>query len=295
MRYFLLGFFLLIFQINTAQEFNTTVTVDAAQTGQTQLTIFKTLQTEIQDFMNNTSWTRMKIKPEDRINCNMFITVTKFDSNDFSATIQIQSTRPVFGSTFSTPVFTFKDNQFNFRYTEYEPLRYSRNTFTSALISNLSFYAYTMLGYDADTFELNGGEDYHQEAKQIVDMTQQNASGGWTVNDGNQSKFRLNADLISSNFGTFREAIYNYHRLGLDLMHTDAEQAKKNIANVIMMIKEVNTSRPNNAPVRTFFDTKALEIEQIFSGGPQISIVEVVQTLKTMAPVYNKNWNNIKY
>lgn len=277
----------------SAQELNCTVTVNAEQTGKTQLSVFKTLETSVKEFMNQ-SWTGLDLEDEERIQCNIFITIKDYNSDSFKATLQVQSSRPIYGSTYTTPVLNFKDNDFNFNYTEYQPLRYNQNTFNSNLISNLSFYAFTILGLDADTYALEGGEDYHQEAKQIVNISAQQGGGGWKANDGNQSKYKLNADIISSNFSKFREALYVYHRQGLDVMHQDVKAGKESIVNSIQLLRDVNNNRPNSAPTRAFFDAKSSEIQSIFSGGPSVALTEVVENLKRIAPIYNKNWNQIK-
>ncbi|MDQ7916422.1 DUF4835 family protein [Mesonia sp. MT50] len=278
----------------SAQELNCTVTVNAEQTGKTQLSVFKTLETSVKEFMNQ-SWTELDLEDDERIQCNIFITIKDYNSDSFKATLQVQSSRPIYGSTYTTPVLNFKDNDFNFNYTEYQPLRYSKNTYNSNLVSNLSFYAFTILGLDADTYALEGGEDYLQEAKQIVNISAQQGGGGWKANDGNQSKYKLNADLLSSNFSKFREAMYMYHRQGLDVMHQDLEAGKESIVNSIQLLRDVNNSRPNSAPMRAFFDAKSSEIQSVFSGGPSVSLTEVVENLKRIAPLYNKNWNKIKF
>ncbi|MGO3156490.1 MAG: DUF4835 family protein, partial [Mesonia sp.] len=273
---------------------NCTVTVNAEQTGKTQLSVFKTLETSVKEFMNQ-SWTELDLEDDERIQCNIFITIKDYNSDSFKATLQVQSSRPIYGSTYTTPVLNFKDNDFNFNYTEYQPLRYSKNTYNSNLVSNLSFYAFTILGLDADTYALEGGEDYLQEAKQIVNISAQQGGGGWKANDGNQSKYKLNADLLSSNFSKFREAMYMYHRQGLDVMHQDLEAGKESIVNSIQLLRDVNNSRPNSAPMRAFFDAKSSEIQSVFSGGPSVALTEVVENLKRIAPLYNKNWNKIKF
>lgn len=277
----------------SAQELNCTVTVNAEQTGKTQLSVFKTLETSVKEFMNQ-SWTELDLEDDERIQCNIFITIKDYNSDSFKATLQVQSSRPIYGSTYTTPVLNYKDNDFNFNYTEYQPLRYSQNTYNSNLVSNLSFYVFTILGLDADTYALEGGEDYHQEAKQIVNISAQQGGGGWKANDGNQSKYMLNSDIISSNFSKFREALYIYHRQGLDVMHQDLETGKESIVNSIQLLRDVNNSRPNSAPMRAFFDAKSLEIQSVLSGGPSVALTEVVENLKRIAPLYNKNWNKIK-
>lgn len=278
-----------------AQEINCQIVVEAQQTGNTKLSIFKTLETSLQEFINNATWTDLDLEEHEKINCNIFINVTDYDSNNFTATIQVQSSRPIFGSSTSTPVFNFKDNQFNFNYTEFQPLDYNPNTYSSNLVSGISFYVYTILGLDADTFSLEGGQKYHEEARQIVSTAQQSNKKGWRASDGNNTRFRINSDLLSNNFVKYREALYMYHREGLDVFHDDQEAAKKKIVESIQLLREVNNARPNSILLRTFFDSKANEIQQIFSGGPTVSIKEVVNNLNSIAPLHSKQWAEISY
>ncbi|MAN29286.1 MULTISPECIES: type IX secretion system protein PorD [Mesonia] len=288
------SFLLLFISIATfAQEFNATVTVNAEQTGRTKLSVFKTLEGAVQDLINQNNWTDKDLESYEKIDCNFFINVSQYSSDSFTATIQVQASRPVYGSTTSTPIFNFKDNQFNFRYTEFQPLDYNPNTYSSNLVSTISFYLYTILGIDGDTFAPMGGENYHQEAKLIVN-TAQGRSEGWQPNDGNQSRFRLNADFLSNNFSKYREALYIYHREGLDVMYEDVKAGKQKIVEAIQMLREVNNSRPNSILMRSFFDAKNNEITRIFSGGPKVDLTEVLNDLKRIAPLYNKKWNTIK-
>lgn len=291
------GFFLvcLLSMTASAQQLNCEVVINAELTGGQNISVFKTLENALREFVNQTDWTGEDLRPHERINCSMFINITGFDSNSFTGTLQVQSSRPVFGSTHISPVFNFKDDTFNFDYTEYENLEFSPNSYTSNLVSIISFYVYTILGLDADTFELLGGSRHHELANQISSIAQQGNYSGWRVSDGNNSRFRLNSDLLSNAFVNYREALYNYHREGLDLMHSAPELGKRGVAGAILKLGELNSERPNSLLIRTFFDAKAREVEQVFSGGPAIPIREVVEDLNRMAPTFSDHWANIRY
>ncbi len=277
-----------------AQELNCEVVVNADQTGQSNLPVFRTLQRSITEFINQTNWTTQDFSTGERINCSLFINITSFDNESFSGTIQVQSSRPVFGSTHVTPVFNFNDEQFTFNYREFEPLNYSQNAYSSNLVSVLSFYVYTILGLDADTFQMNGGTRYFEEANRVVTTAQQGNQPGWRGGDGNRSRFRLNADLLSNVFTDYRTALYQYHRQGLDLMHKDPAAGKQGIAKAVEGLTTLNQTRPNSLPIRIFFDAKAQEIEQIFTGGPTVPVRNLVDALNRMAPIYAENWRRIQ-
>ncbi|MCY2687730.1 type IX secretion system protein PorD [Salinimicrobium sp. TH3] len=278
-----------------AQELNCQVVVNSEKTGQANASVFKTLQNTISEFINQTRWTDREFLPQERINCSMFININSYDGNSFSGSIQVQSSRPVFGSTMVSPVFNFNDDDFAFEYTEYEPLEFSPSQFDSNLVSIIGFYVYTILGLDADTFSEQGGTPYFETANQIVGTAQQSSYSGWKGTDGNRSRYQLNANLLSNTYSGYRNAMYNYHRNGLDVMHMSPEEGKEAIAAALIDLERMNSRRPNSLLLRTFFDAKADEVEQIFSGGPQVNIREVVDALNNMAPTFSEKWGNIRY
>ena len=282
-------------QVCVAQQLNCEVIVNAEQTGQANLSVFKTLERALNEFINQTTWTERKFQPHERINCSMFITITSFEGESFNGTIQVQSSRPVYGTSMITPVFNFNDEQFGFSYREYQPLNYSQNTYNSNLISVISFYVYTILGMDADTFSPEGGSTYFEEANRIVTNAQQGNAVGWKGSDGQRSRFRLNADLLANTYAEYRTALYEYHRLGLDVMHEDILTGKAVIAETLNKLEVMNNRRNNSLLLRTFFDSKADEISSLYSAGPTYdATAELVETLNNIAPRYARNWRNIR-
>lgn len=286
---------LLFFSIKSyTQELNATVTIDAEQTGQPNNQVFRTLSQQLTDFLNNTRWTAREYKNQEKIDCNFTLILTTFQSTSFAGTLQIQASRPVYGSTYDSPIYNYNDRQFSFEYTEFQPLVFNVNNFDSNLVSVLAYHVYTILGLDASTFELNGGDSYFRVAKQIVNTAASSNFQGWKANDGAQSRFRYIDAIISNVYAEFHEAMYSYHRFGLDKMHTNAKEAKTNVANAIMTLKKINDRRPNSYLLRTFFDAKSDEIEKIYSGGPTVDLNDLVDTLNRIAPTRRTNWENIK-
>ena len=294
-RLILLVSILLTSVFGISQELNCNVTINAEQTGQPNLQVFRTLETQLLEFINTTHWTTKDYKNQERIDCNMSIIITEFESNVFKASIQIQASRPIFNSSYDSPIYNYNDRQFNFSYVEFQPLNFNINTFDSNLISVVAFHVYTMLGLDADTFELNGGEEYFDIAKQIVNTAASSGSKGWKSTDGNQSRFRFNDALVSQVYKEFHTAMYEYHRNGLDLMSDSQREAKLNIVKAIGILKTINDRRPNSFILRTFFDAKSDEIQSIFSDGPAVDITALINNLNRMAPTKRSNWGEIKY
>ncbi|MBT4917990.1 MAG: DUF4835 family protein [Flavobacteriaceae bacterium] len=289
-------FFILFASLaSSAQELNCTVSINAEQTGQPNNQIFRTLETQLTEFINTTSWTDKNYKNQEKIDCNMSIIINSFDANIFNATIQIQASRPVYQSTYSSPIYNYNDKQFNFSYVEFQPLVFNINSFDSNLVSVIAFHVYTIIGLDSDTFELNGGEPYFSVAKQIVNTAATGGSKGWKSTDGKQSRYSFNDALVSQVYKEFHSVMYNYHRLGMDKMHNSPKVAKLSISAAINTLKGINDRRPNSYLLRTFFDAKSNEIENIFSDGPAVNITSLVDNLNRIAPTKRANWSKIRY
>lgn len=278
-----------------AQEIRATVVVNADQTSSSNQQVFKTLEQSVTEFINETTWTNKNFANQERINANFAIVISGHNGDNFNASLQVQASRPVFNSTYQSLIYNYNDRQFNFAYREFENLTFNPNSFDSNLVSTIAFHVYTILGLDASTFSEDGGKEYFDIAKQIVSTAASSNFQGWKSSDGNQSRYQLNDALISQVFDQFHAAMYQYHRLGLDIMAEQPLTAKKNIADAINSLKEINDTRPNSFLLRVFFDSKAEEIESIFSGGPSVEIAQLVQNLGRMAPTKRQNWSNIKY
>ena len=289
----LLIVFFISAQLN-AQELRCTITVNADKITSSNKQIFKTLENSLNEFVNQKRWTNFKYEPQERINCNLTLTILEQSGDDFKGHIQIQSSRPVYNSTYLTPVFNFKDDNFSFQYTEFEPLQFNENTFESNLVSVVSFYVYTILGMDADTFVLNGGDSFFTQAQNIVVQAQQSGYSGWNQNDGSKSRFIMIDNILSPTYSLFHSAMYTYHLKGLDVMHKDKRQAKQKIAESIGFLKTIYDSRPNAFLLRVFMDSKADEIVNIFSDGPNYDTFKLKEDLLKISPLNSSKWNDIK-
>ncbi|WP_034040269.1 DUF4835 family protein [Wocania ichthyoenteri] len=278
-----------------SQELNCNVVVNALQTGNENLQIFKTLEKQLNEFVNNTKWTNKSFANQERINCSMVISITDFSGEAFQGTLQVQSSRPVFGSSYSTPIYSFNDKDFTFRYLEFQNLTFNPNQFESNLISVLAFHIYMVLALDADSFSEKGGDSYYAQAQTITNYSQQENFKGWKVEDGLQSRFALIDNVLSPTFKEYRAVMYSYHIEGLDIMSDDAKGGKEEIADALIKFKAMNSRRPNSFLLRTFFDAKADEIAQIFSDGPNVDISNLKETLQKIAPTQSSKWRNIKF
>lgn len=277
-----------------AQELNCTITVNADKIPGSNKQIFTTLETALNEFVNQKRWTSFDYQPQEQIQCNMSLTILEYSGNDMRGHIQLQSSRPVYGSTYLTPVFNFKDDDFSFQYTEYEPLLFNENSFESNLVSIVTFYIYTILGMDADSFGLHGGTPYFTKAQDVLVQAQQSGYPGWNQNDGTKTRFTLIDNLLSPTYEQFRNSLYEYHRNGLDRMAVDSRGGKTAIANSIYGLKTIYDSRPNAFLLRIFMDSKAGEIVDVFSDGPRFDTYKLKEDLMRISPINSGKWNEIK-
>ena len=294
MRNILSLFLVLIFSCSQAQELNCTVTVNAQKLPNANQSVFKTLETALNEFVNRTQWTSQTFKQNEKINCSMYITISSNNSDQFVATIQVQSSRPIHNSSYASPILNFNDKDFTFKYAEFESLNYNPTAFESNLVSVISFYSYVILGMDADSFVVESGNTYFETAQNISNVAQQSGYKGWTQADGNQSRYFLINDLLSPTFREVRQTMYDYHN-GLDLMNQDLKISKEKIKKSLLNLSKLNATRPNAFLTRVFFDAKSDEIVSIFSGGPTISITDLVDNLNRISPLNSSKWSSIKY
>ena len=290
-----LAVLLISFSIGS-QELNCKLVVNAQQTGNENVQVFKTLEKQLNEFVNNTRWTSKNFKIQERIECSMVINVQNYQSDAFQASIQIQSARPVHNAFYASSLYNFNDKDFNFNYLEYQNLNFNTTQFESNLVSVIAFHVYMILGMDADSFELNGGDIYYKQARDIVSYSQQSNFKGWEPPTGGaQTRSALISNVLSPTFKEFHSVLFNYHFNGLDVMAKDVKKGKTAIVSSLMELESLNKRRPNSFLLRVFFDAKADEISDIFSGGPNVNIADLASMLSKVAPMHSSKWKNIKF
>lgn len=285
---------LLLVCISQAQELRCTATLNYDKVTNVNPQIFKTLEKQISDFLNNTKFTEKEFKNNERINCAFFFIINSFDSNNFNATLQVNSSRPVYNATYTTPVLNLNDKDVQFKYVEFENFIYDQNAFTSNLVSILSFYAHVIIGADADTFASKGGTESYEKALTVSNMAQSSGYAGWVQTGKNPTRFNLISDLLSPTFDPYRETMYAYHIKGLDIMAGNVKGGKLGVISAIDALLQLHKVRPNSLLARTFFDTKTDEIVTIFGGGPPVDKSKLIDALQTISPLNSSKWNKIK-
>ena len=214
MRNFILFIGLSVYTITSiGQELNANVYIDAEQTGQQNNQIFKTLEQQLTEFLNNRNWTDESYLNQERINCNFTLIISSFDGTSFGGSLQVQSSRPVFNSSYNAPIYNYNDRQVTFEYKEFEPLVFNINQIESNLVALFSYHAYTIIGLDGASFEENGGDTYFEIAKQIVNTASSSSYIGWKSTDGSQNRYWLMENINNGAFKNFRDCLYKYHCL----------------------------------------------------------------------------------
>lgn len=275
-----------------AQELNCQVQVLSPQIqGTTEKRIFDNLQKSIFEFMNNTKWTTDVFSPEERVSCNLVLTITeKLSTDEYKGTLQVQANRPVYKSTYNSVLLNYSDGDIQFKYVEFQPMDFSMNNHLSNLTSIFAYYAYVILASDYDSFSLKGGTPFWQKAQTIVNNAQSAPEKGWKSMDGTKNRYWIVDNMLQPTFAPIREAVYKYHRLGLDVMYQDAAGGRAVILEALLPLEAVHNQRPLSFPMQLFFLAKSDELVKIFSGGLPEEKGKVINLLQKIDP-----GNGIKY
>ena len=277
------------------EELNAVVVVNSDRVQSTNKQVFSTLEQSITEFINQTRWTSKKVLPQERINCAFTIIINEQNGNNFTGSIQVQSARPVYNASYETTLLNINDTSLSFQYNEFEPLIFNPNSFDSNLVSVIVFYVYTIIGIDADSFALNGGENYLKQAQNVMLQAQQSGDAAWQNEVGAQNRFTLIDNLLSAKFNTLRAIYYNYHRLGFDNFTEKEIEAKKAIAQAVIDLEKLFNITVGNYMIRVFLDAKSDEIVNIFSTGKSSGYeAKVKEILERVAPTQNSKWKEIK-
>lgn len=280
--------------ISHAQELNCIVTINATQVQTSDRGIFKDMKIAIEQFMNGRKWTNDPYKNHEKINCSLLITITKMPSiGSFSATVQVQSARPVYDSNYSTLLLNFADRDWEFEYIESLPLEYNDNTYTANLTSMLAFYAYIIIGMDYDSFSDLGGTPYFQRALMVVNNAQQASRPGWQQLGSNRNRYWLIENINNPQFQDIRKALYTYHRLGLDTFSKDPDQARIAILNCLKDVKKARDINPNAIIIISFMDAKSKELSNVFSEGNIQVRREAYDVITSIDPTNNASYGKI--
>lgn len=268
-----------------AQEFNCQVTVVAPQIAAADPRLWKNMETSIVEFMNTRRFTNFNYTSAERLDMSLLLTISEQPTADrFKGTLQVIYARPVFNTDYSSTVINLLDNDVEFQYLQNTQIDFIPERFTNNLSSIVAFYAYYILGVDADTYALNGGTDFYNLAQEIVSQAQNTAEPGWKAFEGNKNRYWLIDNQIQAVFRPLRELLYNYHRLGMDAAHDDVATARKTIAAAIEKLKTVHQAKPASYNLQVLFNAKGDELVELFKPAEPQEKAKLFNTLQIVDP-----------
>lgn len=288
---------MLVFNVSliSAQELDCRIQINYSKIqGTSNEQVFQAMQQALYEFINNTKWTNNVFSRDEKLECNILIIVEEqISSDEFKGSIQVTSSRPVYGTSYYTPILNFKDPDFQFKYNEFETLEYNQNMNTSNLTSVLAYYIYLFLGFDYDSFSRMGGASYFQKAEKIVQICQGASEQGWKSYEDTKNRYWLVENLLSDQYSELREFYYTYHRLGMDKLIDKPTEARAAIEQAIESLRNVVRKKPNSVLTSMILLLKSDEIVNVFSEAFSDEKARVVNMMKESYPAFSSKYENI--
>lgn len=279
-----------------AQELNCKVEVNSEKVQATNKQVFETLKTAISEYLNDNHFTNAQFSTNERIECRMFFTISEYasDTNTFKGDLQVQSSRPVYNSSYTTTLFNFKDTKIEFTYQENEPLTFSHTTMESQLTAILNYYAYLLIAIDFDSFAPRGGQEYFDLCANVVQMAQSSGETGWKAFEDNKNRSAVLASYTDQSTSMIRDLLYTYHRLGLDEMSLTPDKGRAQITSTLDIINKVYQANSMSVALSIFKDSKLDELVNIYTKGTTDERKKAYEILSPIYPTEMSRINMIK-
>jgi hypothetical protein len=277
-----------------AQELNCTVELNTDQIEGTNTQVFETLKSAINDYMNTTVFTNAQFSANEKIECRLYFTIKEYSDDTFTGDLQVQSSRPVYNSSYTTTLINFKDSKIDFTYRENEPLVYSINSMESQITAILNYYAFLILAVDFDSFAPRGGEEYFERLKQIVQMAQSSGENGWKAFEDTKNRTAVLSSFTDNTTVGIRDLMYQYHRRGLDEMATSPDKGRAAITESLDAIKTIYANAPMSVALSMFKDAKFDELVNVYSKAPAEERQKVYNLLQPIYPTEQTRLEQIK-
>ena len=295
MKYLLTIILIFIYSNILSQELICNVRVLANQIQNSDKQKFNTLQEDIREFINNRKWTNEVFQTEERIEFSIMININEeLSSDEYKGTIQIQYSRPVYNSSYSSPIFNYIDEDFQFKYIQFNKIEFNENNHTSNLSSVLSFYVYTIIALDYYSYSVDGGSYYMQKAQNIVNNAQGAQERGWKAYESNKNRYWIAEEILDAKYSSFTEVLYNYHRNGLDNMFEDNQKGRGAITESLELLRKIKRQNPTTFILQLFFDAKSSEITNIYSNAFSDEKARILNLLTELDPSNISKYNKIK-
>lgn len=278
----------------SAQELNCQVEFNTDQVQTTNKSVFETLKGAVTEYMNETHFTNLQYATNERIDCRMFFTIKEYTDNKLIGDLQVQVSRPVYNTSYTTTLLNFKDNKIEFEYQEGEPLTFSLTTMESQLTAILNFYAYLFIAIDSDSFSPNGGQAMFDQMAQIVQMAQSSGESGWKAFEDKRNRAAVLSAFTDPSTSVLRRMLYDYHRLGLDEMALSPDKGRAKITSSLEGLTTVMDVDGMSVGLSMFKDAKLDELVNIYTKASQTEREKVVEILTPIYPTEMKRINMIK-
>ena len=277
-----------------AQELNCQVEVNAQKIEGGSKSVFQTLQEAVSEYMNETRFSNATFANNEKIDCRLYLTVSEYTDDRITGDLQVQLSRPVYNSTYTTTLFNFKDNRISFEYREGEPLIFNATTIDNNLTAILNYYAYLFLALDFDSFSPKGGEPYYEKAATVVQAAQSMGEIGWKAFEDPKNRSGVLTSFTSPATSSIRQMLYDYHRKGLDEMVTSPDKGRASITSSLNAVESVYKADPMSAALSVFRDSKMDELVNVYSKAPQTEREMVYKLLQPIFPAENERLNKIR-
>ena len=277
-----------------SQELNCTVEVNSDQVEGTYDEVFNNLREAINEYMNSTKFSSAQISPNEKIDCRMMFTIGEYNDDVMKGNLQVQSTRPVYNTGYTTTVLNFKDDNIEFTYRQGEPLIFSENSVENNLTAILDYYAYLILAMDFDTFSPNGGQAFYDRAQNIVQMSQNSGEIGWKSFDDRRNRAAVLNAFTDPGTSVIRNLLYDYHRKGLDEMSMSPAKGRAVITRSLDNLQKIYQSQPMSVALNIWHDAKIDELINIYSQGSQDERDGVYELLYSLYPTDQRRLKDIK-
>ena len=280
--------------LSHAQELNCTVEINSDQVPGTNKSVFQTLEQAINEYMNTNIFTKAQFAANEKIDCRLFFTIKEVNDQTYTGDLQVQCTRPVYNTAYTTTVLNFKDSKIEFNYQENEPLTFSTSSMESQLTAILNFYAYLFLAMDFDTFGPQGGNPYFDQLKQIVQWAQSSGESGWKAFEDTKNRSAVLSSFTDAATSPIRDLYYQYHRRGLDEMALSPDKGRAAITESLQNLKKVYDAAPMSVALSMFRDAKLDELVNIYSQAPAEERAKVYEILQPMYPTDGERLEKIR-
>lgn len=296
-KYFLIVLFFLILSNSYkvfSQDINCSFQLSTQMLEGTDKKIYETMEKAINEFLKNRKWTNYNFKPEERIECSILINITeRVSTNEFKATIQVQSSRPVYKTSYKSTLFNHIDKDFQFKYEEFQPLDFDQNSHLLNLTSVLAYYMYIIIGLDFDSFSNLGGSPYFNIAQTIVNNAQNSSDKGWKSFESRKNRYWLVENLLNQSYQPLREFIYRYQRKGMDVMYDNMQKGRTEISEALELVKKVHREKPGLYSTTLIMYAKSPELVNIYKEAPDSEKESVVKLLKEVDPANAAKYSEI--